>query len=436
MDTKEFARRRKRLMDRMGHDSIAILPTAMVHIRNNDVTFPFRPDSDFFYLTGYPEPEAVAAIIPDRPQGEFVLFCRKRDPRQESWDGKRAGLEGACEIYGANDAFPIETIDEILPGLLENRERIYYNMGREPAFDRRVMDWVNTVGCKVRSGVNAPDEFFSLRHILHELRLYKSRREISLMRRAANISVAAHKSAMRVCQPGMTEYQIEAELIYQFMRQGAKYPAYPSIVGSGANGCILHYTDNDAALQDGDLLLVDAGSEYQGYASDITRTFPINGKFTQTQKDVYEVVLQAQLAAIEQIQPGKQWNEPHETAVKVITQGLVDLGILKGDTGFLIEKQAYAKYYMHRTSHWLGMDVHDAGDYKVHGNWRTLEPGMALTVEPGLYLSARTEGLDKKWWNIGIRIEDDVLVTRNGNDILSKDLPKEVSDIEAFMVTH
>ncbi|MCK5667437.1 MAG: aminopeptidase P N-terminal domain-containing protein, partial [Gammaproteobacteria bacterium] len=299
MDVKEFKRRRKRLMDMIGDESIAILPTASVHLRNNDVEFPFRPDSDFYYLTGYPEPEAVAVIIPDRPHGEYVLFCRERDVKKETWNGKRAGLEGACEIYGADDAFPIEDMDDILPNLLEDRERIFYTMGNDAAFDQRVLSWVNEVREKVRTGIHAPDEFISLTHILHDMRLYKSRQEITAMRKAARISAVAHKSAMQSCQPGLMEYQVEAELVHKFMQQGARNSAYPSIVGGGANSCILHYTDNNDELNDGDILLIDAGAEYEGYASDITRTFPVNGKFSQAQKDIYQVVLRAQLAAIE-----------------------------------------------------------------------------------------------------------------------------------------
>lgn len=433
MDAKEFKGRRKRLMDMMGDESIAILPTALVHIRNNDVEFPFRPDSDFYYLTAYPEPEAVAVVIPDRPHGEYVLFCRERDPKKETWDGKRAGLEGACKIYGADDAFPIEDMDDILPNMLEDRERIFYTMGHDAVFDQRVLGWVNEVRDKARTGVNAPNEFISLTHILHDMRLYKSRQEISAMRKAARISANAHKSAMQICQPGLMEYQLEAEIVHKFMQQGARLSAYPSIVGGGANSCILHYTDNQDELRDGDILLIDAGAEYEGYASDISRTFPVNGKFTKAQKEIYEVVLSAQLAAIEQVKPGNHWNDPHEAAIEVITEGLLALGILKGKVSTLLKDRAYAEYYMHRTGHWLGMDVHDVGDYKVGGDWRMLEPGMVLTVEPGLYLPAGSKGLAKKWWNIGVRIEDDVLVTKGGHDVLSKDMPKTVAEIEALM---
>jgi len=420
-------------MDMMGDESIAIIPTASVYIRNRDVEYPFRPDSDFCYLTGYPEPEAVAVLIPDRHHGEYVLFCRENDPVMETWNGRRAGLDGAIECYGADDAFPIGDMDEILPGLLEDRQRIFYTMGNNSMFDQRVLGWVNQVRKRARTGVNAPDEFISPNHLLHEMRLYKSRAEIAAMRKAAKISAAAHRRAMQMCRPGMMEYQIEAELKYTFMKLGAQETAYPPIVGGGANSCILHYTENNQVLNDGDVLLIDAGSEYNGYASDISRTFPVNGKFSSAQREVYELVLKAQSAAIGKIKPGNHWNEPHEAAIEVLTAGMVELGILKGRLRQLIKDQAYTKYYMHRTGHWLGMDVHDVGDYKVEGEWRTFEPGMVMTVEPGIYLPASSKGLAKKWRNIGIRIEDDVLVTRTGNDILSKDAPKSVEEIEAMM---
>jgi len=433
MDNKELQRRRKRLMDMIGSDSIAILPTASVYIRNRDVEFPFRPDSDFYYLTGYQEPDAVAALIPDRADGEYILFCRERDDEMETWHGRRTGLEGALEIYGADDAFPIEDMDDILPGLIEGHDRIFYNMGNDQNFDQRVLGWVNQIRDKARTGVVAPDEFISLNHFLHDMRLYKSRHEIKLMRQAARISASAHKRAMQHCKPGMHEYQIEAELTHEFIRNGARAAAYPSIVGSGANGCILHYTDNQDEINEGDLILIDAGAEYQGYASDITRTIPASGKYTTAQRKVYDLVLSAQLAALKQVKPGNHWIDPHNAAVRVLTEGMVELGILKGDPEELIKDQDYTKYYMHRTGHWIGMDVHDVGDYKLDGEWRMLEPGMVMTIEPGLYLPAGMRGLPKKWWNIGIRIEDDVLVTKYGNDILSKDAPKTSDEIEELM---
>lgn len=434
MDNKEFNQRRKRLMNMVGDDCIAILPTAPECTRNNDVLFPFRPNSDFYYLTGYPEPKAVAVIMPNRNCGEYILFCRQNDPNDEVWNGKRSGLEGACDIYAADDAFPIEDIGDILPSLMEKKEQIFYTMGTDVTFDQRMLRWANEkYANKEPSVTDIRGLFVSLKHILHDMRLYKSRHEISLMRKAAKISSEAHKSAMQICQPGLMEYQIEAELIHKFMHHGSRYPAYPCIVGGGANGCILHYTDNNAVLQDGDMLLIDAGAEHEYYASDITRTFPVNGKFTKAQKDIYQLVLDAQSAAIKQVKPGNHWNDPHQAALETITHGMVELGILKGKVDTLIKEHAYSRYYIHRTGHWLGLDVHDVGDYKIDGNWRVLEPGMVMTIEPGLYLSSANKGLAKKWWDIGIRIEDDVLVTKDGADVLSKDIIKTIDEIESLM---
>ncbi len=439
MNAKEFAKRRRHLMQMMGNETIAIIPTAPVHLRNRDVEYAYRPDSDFYYLTGFPEPEAVAVLIPGRTQmgtgkkAEYILFCRERDPLMETWNGRRAGQEGACATYGADDAFPIADIDEILPGLLENSERVFYTMGCHPDFDQSVMNWVNQIRRKSRNGSQAPREFIALDHLVHEMRLYKSPAEIRALRRAAQISAAAHRRAMQTCRPGLMEYQIEAELRYEFMRSGSPAPAYNPIVGGGANGCILHYTENNAVLNEGDLLLVDAGAEFDSYAGDITRTFPINGRFTPAQQAVYEVVLEAQAAAIAKIRPGNHWNEPHEAAVRVLTQGMLKLGLLKGKLSALIKGGAYKRFYMHRTGHWLGMDVHDVGSYKFGDTWRVLEPGMVMTVEPGIYIPAGSKGVAKKWWDIGIRIEDDVLVTKDGCEILSIDAPKTVAEIEAVM---
>ena len=432
MDQKEFARRRKQLMRMMGPDAIAILPTNPEQPRNRDVDFPFRPDSDFYYLTGFAEPEAVMVLAPGREHGEYLLFCRDRDPKMETWHGRRAGPEGAVERFGADDAFPIQDINEILPGLLESRERVFYTMGSAPEFDRRLIGWVNRIRRQSRAGKHAPDEFISLEHFVHDMRLYKSRAEIKVMRQAANIAARAHKRAMRMCQPGMMEYELEAEFLHEFRKAGGE-PAYPSIVGGGENACILHYTENNAQLNDGDILLIDAGAEHEYYASDVTRSFPVNGRFSKAQQAIYQLVLDAQLAAIEEVYPGNTWNAPHDAAVKVITRGLVKLGLLKGRIHTLIKEQAYHRFYMHRTGHWLGMDVHDVGDYKVGEEWRVLEPGMVLTVEPGLYVPAGSKGVARKWWNIGVRIEDDVLVTRDGYDVLSKNVPKDVDEIEALM---
>ncbi len=430
---KEFAARRGRLMEMMEPNSIAIIPSAHEIIRNSDTHFPFRQDSDFYYLTGFNEPDAVAVLIPGREHGAFVMFCRDRDPERELWDGYRAGPEGACDDYDADDAFPVDDLDEILPGLLEGRERVYYAMGRDSEFDRHVMEWVNTIRNKVRSGAIPPGEFLDLNHFLHELRLFKSAQEIQLMQRAGEISAKAHRRAMAMCKPGMMEYQLEAELLHTFAKNGARFPAYPSIVGGGDNGCILHYIENRDALQDGDLVLIDAGCELDHYASDITRTFPVNGKFSREQKALYELVLQAQLAAISVIKPGNHWNEPHDITVKIITEGLVQLGLLKGKVSSLIKKGAYRDFYMHRAGHWLGMDVHDVGDYKCGGEWRVFEPGMVLTVEPGIYVSPHNKKVDKKWRGIGIRIEDDVVVTKDGNQVLTTLAPKTVDEVEAWM---
>lgn len=431
--SKEFARRRKRLMSMMGEGGIAVLPTAQQAIRNRDAEYLYRPESDFFYLTGFSEPEAVLVLIPGRKHGEFVLFCREKDAVAECWHGRRAGLEGACEYYGASDAFPIQDIDDILPGMLENRERVYYTMGRRSEFDKQVLNWVNQLREKSRAGVHTPGEFIALDHMLHDMRLYKSAEEVKLMRKAARVSAQAHIRAMQTCHPGLMEYEVEAELLHTFRRHGC-HTAYNSIVGGGDNACILHYVENDAELQDGDLLLIDAGAEFDCYAADITRTFPVNGVFTKSQRELYELVLAAQLAAIEEVRPGNTWNDPHMAAVKVLTKGLVKLGILKGRTAQLIKNEAYKRFYMHRTGHWLGMDVHDVGEYKFGDDWRVLEPGMILTVEPGLYIPPASKGVAKKWWGMGIRIEDDVLVTRKGYDVLSKGAPKTVDEIESLMV--
>jgi Xaa-Pro aminopeptidase len=431
MDMKIFQKRRETLMSHMG-GGVAILPTAPVRVRNRDVHYPYRADSDFYYLTHFPEPEAVMVLVPGREHGEYILFCRERNPEKEIWEGRRAGLEGAREIYGADDAFPIDDIDEILPGLLENRDKVFYSMGRDPDFDAHLMNWVNEVRAKSRNGVHAPGEFVTLDHILHEMRLFKGLEEIRLMKRAAKISANAHRRAMQTCKPGMMEYEIEAELLYEFRKGGSPFPAYPPIVGGGANGCILHYTENSAELKPGDLLLIDAGAEIDGYAADVTRTFPVSGRYSGEQRAIYELVLAAQQAAIEQVRPGKHWNDPHENAVRVLTQGLKDLGLLNGAVDGHIENGDYKRFYMHRTGHWLGMDVHDVGDYKLDDTWRLLEPGMVLTVEPGLYIAA-AQDIPEGFRNIGVRIEDDVLVTRDGNEVLSRDAPKGVDEIEALM---
>lgn len=431
INTEEFIQRRNELMSKVGDNAIVILPSSQIKIRNRDAEFPFRQDSDFLYLTGFNEPQAVLVLVPGREGGEYILFCRDKDPKTEQWTGRMVGLDGAISDYAADDAFPIEDIDEILPGLMENRAKVYYSVGVDLEFDSQVISWANSLREKVRQGVQAPHEFISLDVNLHEMRLFKSEAEQNVMRFAAETAILAHKKAMRSCHPGKMEYEIEAEYLYQF-RKNNMTPAYTTIVGGGENGCILHYVDNDAELIGGDLVLIDAGAEYLGYASDITRTFPVNGQFSEEQAQIYQIVLDAQMAAIEQVKPGKRWIDPHDAAVRVITQGLLDLGLLQGDLETLIEEEKLKPFYMHKTGHWLGLDVHDVGEYKVKGEWRELQAGMVLTVEPGLYISPDAS-VDEKWWNIGIRIEDDVLVTDTGHDVLTGDLLKEINEIENWM---
>jgi len=436
MKQREFAERRKRLLKQMAADSIAIIATAPEQTRNRDVEFPFRPDSDFYYLTGFPEPQAVAVFIPGRKEGEFLLFCRERNRKQEVWHGRRAGIGGAKKRYKAQQALAIGDLDEQLPKLLEGRRRVYHTLGEDSALDQRLLKAVKTVRGLARKGIRAPEEFHSLTPILHELRLFKSPAEIEVMATAAELSAKAHHHAMRICRPGMTEYQLEAEFLHRFNRADARSPAYPSIVGGGANACILHYTENSDALRDGDLVLIDAGAEVDNYAADITRTFPVNGRFSPAQREVYDLVLEAQQAAIDQVRPGNDWNAPHKAAVEVITRGLIKLGLLKGKLKTLIKKHKYRRFFLHRTGHWLGMDVHDVGDYKVDGQWRTLQAGMVLTVEPGLYFPAGARGVPKKYHDIGVRIEDDVLVTLDGPRVLTDAAPKQADAIEAAMQHH
>jgi Xaa-Pro aminopeptidase len=433
MTRAEFKRRRSQLMRMMGKDAIAIIPTSPERLRNRDVHYPFRPDSDFYYMTGFDEPEAVAVLIPGRKTAEYILFCRQRDPEREQWDGRRAGQEGAIRDFDADDSFPIEDLDDILPRMLEQCERVYYAMGCDPDLDHRMSEWIAKVRSRSRSGIQGPFEFIAVDHYMHDMRLYKSRSEIATMRKAARISAAAHRQLMQRCRPGMQEYQLQADFEHACASKGATRQAYPAIVGGGNNACILHYIENNARLEEGDLVLVDAGCELDCYASDITRTFPVSGKFSEPQRLLYQLVLDAQHAAIDAVRPGNSWHAPHETAVKVLTRGLVKLGLLKGQPAQLVRKEAYSKFYMHKTGHWLGMDVHDVGDYKVDGEWRMLEPGMVLTIEPGLYIPEGMRGVAKKWQGIGIRIEDDVLVTKEGHDVLTSDAPKEVDEIEALM---
>ena len=428
--TARYGARRERLAHSLA-GGIAILQTAPEQVRNRDSHFPYRFDSYFHYLTGFPEPESVLVVIGgDAPKS--VLFCRERDADREIWDGFRHGPERALATFGLDETHPIAALDDHLPKLLSDRPRIAYAAGADPVWDARVMGWLNRVRAEARTGVTAPNEIVDVRSFIDEMRLFKDDHELATMRRAAAISSEAHSRAMRMVRPGVHEYAVEAELLHAFRRAGAQAPAYTSIVAGGANACILHYVANDQPLHAGDLLLVDAGCELDGYASDITRTYPVDGTYSGPQRDVYELVLAAQAAAIAAVKPGASWNDPHDAAVRVLAQGFVALGLLEGDVGRVIESGDFRRFYMHRTGHWLGRDVHDVGDYRRHGEWRPLEPGMVLTVEPGCYIRA-ADGVPERFWNIGVRIEDDAVVTADGCEIITAAAPKSVADIEALM---
>lgn len=427
----EYAKRRQRVLDQLGADSIAVINSSSLKTRNHDAEYIFRQDSDFYYLTGFNEPEAVAVLIPNRAEGEYVLFCRERDPAAEQWTGYRAGVEGAKSQYGASESYPISQLNEVMPKLLANKDQVYYRLGMDWTLDQQVFTWLNSVRAQVRAGVKAPQTFKVLDQIIHEMRLIKSEAELDMMRHAAKTSARAHTRAMQVCKPDMYEYEVEAAIAYEFRRDGME-TAYTSIVGGGKNGCILHYIENRDRLNDGDLLLIDAGAEYHCYASDITRTFPVNGKFSPAQKALYQIVLNAQYAAIDTVRPNVLWDDIHQAAVNALVDGLIELGLLTEAKDKIIAEGLYRKFYMHRTGHWLGLDVHDVGAYKVEGAWRRLQAGMVLTVEPGLYIPAE-EGIDPQWWHIGIRIEDDVVVTAEGCEVLTAGVVKEIADIEALM---
>lgn len=433
MKSSEFKKRRKKLFQGIGAGNIGLIASAESRTRNRDVHYPFRQDSDFFYLTGFNEADALAVFVPGREQGEYLLFCREYDATKALWEGAHAGLEGAKSDYLADEAFPIDDLDSILPDLLENKNKVFYPMGRAAELDQRLQGWINRIRSQSRTGATAPNEIVSIDSVVHEMRLFKSPAELKLMRRAAEISAEGHVKAMQMCRPGLYEYQLEAELVYHFNCEGLRAVAYPSIVAGGKNACTLHYTENTDQLKQGDLLLIDAGAECDHYAADITRTFPVSGKFSEPQKQLYQLVLDAQLSAIAQIKPGISWMQPHESAVTVLTQGLVDLGLLEGQVKKLIKDEKYKQFFMHRTGHWLGMDVHDVGDYKINQQWRAFEPGMVLTVEPGLYIPCDCKTVDEKWRGIGIRIEDDVLVTADGHEVLTSGVPKTITDIEALM---
>jgi Xaa-Pro aminopeptidase len=434
LDAKEFVRRRKQLMRIAGDDAILVLPAALERIRSRDTHYPYRQDSDLWYLTGFPEPEAVLVLVPGRRHGEALLFCRERDPEREGWDGPRSGPEGAVERFGLDDAYPIEDLDEILPGLLEGRSRVYYHFGRDTEFDLKLIGWLNRVRAQVRSGAQPPHEFLELGHLLDELRLFKSPAELKLMQRAADISVKAHEAAMRAAKPGMREYELQAEIERVFRMHDAT-PAYGSIVGAGGNACVLHYVANNAQSRDGDLMLVDAGAEYRNYASDITRTFPVNGRFSKPQRALHDLVGAAQDAALAHAKPGVPYEAGHEAAVRTLTEGLLQLGLLKGTLEKNVADGKYKRFYRHKTGHWLGLDVHDVGDYRIDGDSRLLEPGMVFTIEPGLYVAPDDTTVAAKWRGIGIRTEDDVLVTKDGHKVLTGKLARSADEIEALMAS-
>lgn len=413
---------------------VAIISTAPEQIRNRDAHFPYRFDSYFYYLTGFCEPEAVLVIVAGTAGSEsrHILFCREKDTEREIWDGFRYGPEAARDAFGFDEAYPIASLDEMLPKLLADQPAVYFALGHEGAWDARVIGWINRVRQQARSGVAVPAEIRDVRLFLDEMRLFKSEEELQVMRQAAKISGDAHRVAMQKTRPGMNEYEVEAELLREFRRHGAQAPAYTPIVAGGGNACVLHYVENNAALKAGDLLLIDAGCELDGYAADITRTFPVDGKFSPAQREVYQLVLSAQEAAIAEVRPGNSWDVPHQAALRMLAQGFVDLGLCHGSVDDVIESEDYKRFYMHRTGHWLGLDVHDAGEYKQDGNWRALRPGMTLTVEPGCYIRP-ADNVPAHFWNIGVRIEDDVAVTEAGCEVLTAAAPKAVAEIEELM---
>jgi len=424
------------LAEQMGPNSIAIIATSPVAMRNRDADYKYRTDSSFFYLTGFAEPEAVAVIetfAEDDEDGySYSLFCRERDREMEIWNGYRAGVDGAVDDYEADEAYAIDLLDEEIIEKLLSKEKLFYRIGQQPEFDARVAKWITTANGESRRGTAAPAQVIQLDCILDEMRLFKSAQEIELMQTASNISAQAHTRAMQTVKPGMMEYALEAELNYVFGQNGC-VPSYNSIVGGGENACILHYVENNKELKDGDLVLIYAACEYEYYASDITRTFPVNGKFSPEQKALYNVILDAQLAAIDAVRVGNSYKEPHNVAVRILVQGLLDLGIMQGDIEEIIQKESFRQFYMHGTGHWLGMDVHDVGSYKQEGVWRAYEEGMVVTVEPGLYIALDDETVDAKWRGIGIRIEDDIVATQNGPLNLTAKVVKSVEEIEALM---
>jgi Xaa-Pro aminopeptidase len=433
-NTYEFYRQRRdavlRSMREHAGGGLALVPTAPEYARNRDSLFPFRADSYFYYLTGFPEPEAVVVLLAGPDGDRQVLFCRAKNEEREIWDGFRYGPEAAREIFGFDEAYPMEALASMLPDMASDRPALFAPLGLFEPWDRRITQLLNDVRARVRTGVAAPEEVVDVRGIIDAMRLAKDAHEVNLMRRAGAISSAAHERAMARTRPGWFEYQVEAELMHEFLREGAQAVAYPSIVASGPNACILHYRDNNREMGDGELLLIDAGCEYQGYASDITRTFPVNGKFTGPQKDIYELVLASQLACLAAVKPGADFHDYHKVAERVLAQGYIDLGLCQGTLDEVLESGSHKQFYMHRAGHWLGLDVHDAGLYQVKGASQKLVPGMVLTVEPGTYIRP-ADNVPEAFWNIGVRIEDDVLVTATGHDNLTAVTPKTVAEVEA-----
>lgn len=428
-----FTQHRDALFNKMADNSLAVIPSADIHLRNRDADFPFRQSSDFFYLTGFTEDSACLVLQKKGGECRTILFCQAKVKEMEIWTGYRLGPEAAVEKLSLNEAFAITELAAKLPVLMSDCEQVYAAWGSDKVWDRSLIDAIEKVKLKARTGVQAPTAMQAIEPLLHELRLIKDDAEIETMAKAASVSAHAHMAAMKQVTPGMYEYQLEGTIRHYCADHGSRFDAYTSIVGAGENACILHYTHNDQQIKDGDLILIDAGCEVNHYASDITRTFPANGRFSPEQKALYQLVLDAQFAAIDAVKPGNHFNHPHEATLQVLTQGLVGLGLLTGDVNQLIKDEAYKPFYMHRTSHWLGMDVHDVGAYKIDGQWRVLQAGMVLTIEPGLYIAPDDESVDKKWRGIGIRIEDDVLVTAKGHRVLSEEVPKTIADIEALM---
>ena len=428
-----YAQRRASLISAMEDGAVAIIPTAPERTRNRDTHFPYRFDSHFHYLSGFAEPDSVV-VLTGGAEPKSAIFCRPRDPEREIWDGFRHGPDGAREKFAFDEAWPITELDSRMPDYLADKSAVYTPIGSDATWDGRVVQWINAVRAQSRAGVTAPARIQDVRTLVDEMRLVKDETELEVMRRAAFISGGAHARAMKFTRPGKSEYEVEAELLHEFRRHGAQYPAYPSIVAGGVNACVLHYVENASRLRDGDLLLIDAGCELDGYASDITRTFPVNGRYTPQQRDVYELVLAAQKAAMVAVRAGSRWNEPHDAAVRTLAQGFIDLRLLSGTLDEVLENETYRRFYMHRTGHWLGLDVHDVGEYKQGGEWRVLQPGMVLTVEPGCYIAADAE-VPEGFAGIGIRIEDDVVVREHGCEVLTGSAPKSVPDIESLMRT-